>query len=314
MKSIYKILITPEIKSAYFSEYIQVAIEEARVCLPDISVEHIKSGPLDFLQIECDKNDLDHICQLSSFQGIFLLRADNTMSPLGNEPQYFLSEKFVFGSKFKGKTNERLTQMLINISLAHAENKSSPKILDPMCGRGTTLMWAMRLGLDSKGIEVDPKAPEDIMQIAKKWNTVEQANLKFSKGFVGKKNKQSEGKFLEIMSAHAKTKIITGNASNTSQLLSDEKFDCIISDIPYGVAHKSAKGSRNPLDEIVSCIDGWKFSLKPGGVVTIAFNSYIPTKKDLTEAFISRGLTPLEMNLSHRMSESIVRDVVCFKL
>ena len=76
-----------------------------------------------------------------------------------------------------------------------------------MCGRATTLMWAMRLGFESKGIEVDPKAPDDITQITKKWNTVESAGLKFSK-VLSEKTKTAEGKFLEISSTHAKAKII----------------------------------------------------------------------------------------------------------
>lgn len=313
MKTSLKLLINPEVKSAYFSEYIKVALEELRICLPEVETSHEKIGPLDFIKLECSEEELLTLGQLSFFWGAFKSQ-ENALIPLEHEPKYFLSEKFVFGSKFKGKTNELLTKLLINVSRNLSANPKNPKILDPMCGRATTLMWAMRLGLESKGIEVDPKAPDDITQIAKKWNTVESAGLKFSKGFVGKKTKTAEGKFLEISSTHAKTKIITGHSTNANKLLNEEKFDCIISDIPYGVGHKSARGSRNPLEEIHTSIDGWKECLKPGGVITIAFNSYIPTKHDLIQCFKEHGFYPVDMDMSHRMSESIVRDVVSFKI
>ena len=67
MKNALKLLINPEVKSAYFSEYIKVALEELRICLPEIEASHEKIGPLDFIKLECSEEELLTLGQLSFF-------------------------------------------------------------------------------------------------------------------------------------------------------------------------------------------------------------------------------------------------------
>ena len=69
--------------------------------------------------------------------------------------------------KYQGKTNEQFTKLLINATLlssafgrdAFAAFAASPRLalLDPLCGRGTTLNQALRYGWDASGIEIDGK-------------------------------------------------------------------------------------------------------------------------------------------------------------
>ena len=47
--------------------------------------------------------------------------------------------------------------------------------------------------------------------------------------------------------------------------------------------------------------------------MVLAFNSYIPKRNELIAAFTDHAMQPLAFSAPHRMSESIVRDVVLLK-
>ena len=64
--------------------------------------------------------------------------------------------------KYPGKTNEQFTRLLINVTLASMTRLPSGPltILDPLCGRGTTLSTGLTLGHDVAGVDADLKALE----------------------------------------------------------------------------------------------------------------------------------------------------------
>ena len=192
----YAIQISPEAKSAYFSEYIQVAEYELKSTFSDLKFQHHRVGPLDFFFVDAEENQLPQLSRLSFVQGCYRIHHDR-LEPLEIQAHYHLHADFVFGSKYKGKTSERLTQMLINVGLAGLGNPSPKKVklLDPMCGRGTTLFWAARYGMKARGIEQDPKALEDIRRNFKKWTKIHKVKHSLQDGFVAKGKKKNQGKF-----------------------------------------------------------------------------------------------------------------------
>lgn len=311
MKTI-SILISPEIKSAYFNEYINCARKEFQICFPDLEITDLSVGPLNFFQINVETKVLSKIAKLSFFQGAFEMIEDK-MIPIDISPDFKLHDNFIFSSKFKGKTNERFTQLMLNVGLSTIKNQNDVKVLDPMCGRATTLLWAMRYGFNARGIEVDPRAIPDINQIVKKWSKVCDIKSHCKDGFVGKKNKTGYGKFLEFHCDNNYFKVIIGNSTEAGSLLSNEKFDLLISDIPYGVQHRADGGSKNPLETIELCVKEWKTCLKKDGTMVIGYNSNNPKRVDFVEIAQRYDLEALEMSLPHRMSESIVRDILVLK-
>ena len=76
--------------------------------------------------------------------------------------------------KYAGKTNEQFTKLLLNVTLlcsASADRMLDRRlrVLDPLCGRGTTLNQALTYGYDVAGIDLDGKdfeayasLPEDL--------------------------------------------------------------------------------------------------------------------------------------------------------
>jgi hypothetical protein len=323
MKS-FALLISPRAKSAYFNDYIEVAKAELAWLLPNQEVEYKKVAEMDFLLLAVSEDVLPALARLSCVYGIFEQvgeKGEEQLLPLAIETHFDLNEDFIFGAKFKGKTNETLTQMLINVGLASIEydDISKVKLLDPMCGRATTLLWAMRYGISGKGIEQDSKALVDIEQNVKKWCKIHRQKHQFKNGFVGgasakkSKSKQGKDKFIDFTANDATMRIITGDSIETASILKSDKFDLIISDIPYGIQHFTTDKTRNPLAVIQECAQGWSDVLKKNGVMVLSFNSFIPKRDDLIAAFTEHNLEVLEFSAPHRMSESIVRDVVVLR-
>ena len=135
-----------------------------------------------------------------------------------------------------------------------------------------------------------------------------------SEGFIGAPNKQGSGKFLEFSAEESTMRVIVGEACNADQILKEEKFDLLVSDLPYGVQHFTTEKTRNPLAVIEQCVGSWKKCLKKTGAIVLAFNGNNPKREALIEVFGQGGFEPQPFSAEHRMSESIVRDVVIFTL
>ncbi len=306
--------ISPEAKAAYFSDYLHVARSEARQVLGDIEIEYTRKGALEFFILEDERLRLERILRLSFVQGVYAVEGD-LLRPVDLAADFRLHEDFVFGSKYKGKTNERLTQMLINIGLSAIakETAEGVRLLDPMCGRATTLLWAMRYGMTARGIEHDAKALADIQRNLKKWSKLHRQKHKMYEGFIGETRKKSIGKFIDFTAEESSMRMVVGNACDADQLFKKEKFDLVVSDLPYGVQHFTAEGARNPLNLIAQCVGPWRRCLKLDGAIVLAYNRNIPKREALTKVFEQEGVMALPFSAEHRMSESIVRDVIVLK-
>ena len=307
--------ISPEAKSAYFKDYLQVARQELQQVAGWSDVGYRQAGALEFFELDCEQADMPRLLRLSFVQGLYSIEG-SCLAPIDELADFRLHEDFVFGSKYRGKTNERLTQMLINVGLSAIgrDPGEGVKLLDPMCGRATTLLWAMRYGITARGIEQDAKAIADIRQSLKKWTKLHRQKHKMMDGFIGKPNKNGLGKFLDFNAEAATMRVVVSDARQADQIFKKDKFDLLVSDLPYGVQHFTTDKTRNPLAVIDESITAWKHCLKSGGAIVLAFNSYIPKRTAIIETFEQAGFEALAFSAAHRMSESIVRDVVVFKI
>lgn len=311
----YAILVSPEVKGAYFKDVETVTRTELQSVLGFDEFEIRQLGGMIFYVISCPPERLTELARLSFVQGIFECGVSDQLLPIDADAAFALHEDFVFGAKYKGKTNERLTQLLINLGLSSIDydDLRNVKLLDPMCGRGTTLLWAMRYGFNAKGVEQDAKALQDMRGALRRACKQHKQKHTLTEGYIGKAKKGTKGKFLEFQSAGSALRVITGDAAQLPSILKGERFDLLVSDIPYGVQHFTTEKTRNPIAVLEECASGWAEALKPGGALVIAYNRYQPKRKALINVFEKVGLVAQDIELPHRMSESIVRDVVIFK-
>jgi hypothetical protein len=285
----------------------------AAVC-PDLDAVAEEGGTAYFLVLEAENSSLQPLSRLSFVQAIFR-EIDGGLQLLEQNRDFVLPEELVHGVKYAGKTNELATQLAINVAIhvADFDGSGPPRLLDPMAGRGTTLLWAVRYGMDATGIEQDLRAPADLQRHVKKQSKLHRIKHSQEQGFVGPRNRQDRGRFMEFDFKGPRLRLIVGDSTDAVQLLAAKRFQMLVVDLPYGIQHRSGSGGADLLDVLGSCAPGWAASLEPGGSAVLLFNSYRPKRPELIEVFSRAGLEVQDIALPHRMSESIVRDLVAFK-
>lgn len=315
-----KLLVSPLSKGAYFADHLQVAQAEFKVVFPAAACSIKQFSNLDFIETDLSEQQIDQVARLSFVQGIFTETRSGDLKPLPVDHKFTLPEEFVFGVKYPGKTNELLTQLLINLGLAYgleqeqyARTGRAIRLLDPMAGRGTSLFWAARYGLEALGIEQDSRALSAFEQHGKKTCKLQRIKHKFTQGVVGGGKKSSSPKFSQFEFSGCNIRLVNGDSRIADQVTSKRIFDLIVSDLPYGVQHSTGGGTRNPLAVLEQCLPVWEKCLNKTGAMVLAFNSYQPKRVSLIAAAKEHGLIDVGFSAAHRMSESIVRDVVIFK-
>ncbi len=297
--------LSPEAQGAYFADALRVAeIELEQVYKHPVRLrEH---GGLRFFELECNAEQLTALLRLSFVQGAYAIEGE-LLRPLAHTPDFFLHPDFVFGSKFRGKTHERLTQLLINIGLSALpppDPAAAPlRLLDPLCGRATTLLWAMRYGIQAFGVEQDPLAHDDVRRHLKKWAKLHRQKHQIREGFTGKANRKGRGRTLDFSTPETSMRMVIGDAREAH--FKKEQFDLIVSDIPYGIQHGAGPQILDLLEE---CAVAWRPRLR--GALVLAYNRNNPKRRAIADVFARNGYHVHELSVAHRMSESIVRDVL----
>ena len=181
-----------------------------------------------------------------------------------------------------------------------------------MAGRGTTLLWAARYGINADGLEADGKALVDFQREVKKCTKLERIKHKQEGGQLPHMKKASDARFSSFAFQGATARLIHGDSREPIKYLGQKKrYTLLVSDLPYGVQHFAGK-DRNPLATLQDAAPHWAKMLKSGGAMVLIFNAFIPKRDEIIEVFSTRGLMVQAPAFAHRVSESIKRELVIF--
>ena len=305
------LLISPLCKGAYFADVQKISQIELSTLYPDIGIEYVELGTLAFWKVELSQEEIPHLLRLSFVQGIFEFK-EGLLLPIEAKAPFELPEELVWGSKYRGKTHEIVSQLALNIALSYSSHEN-PKILDPMAGRGTTILWAARYGLSATGIEIDPTHMAAFYKHCKTQTKMQRIKHKMSTGFLGKKNRNGMGEFCTIQWGGITSKLITGDSSDMDPKVFSEKFHLLITDLPYGIQFHGSANRRNPIDLIAHNLQKWPQYLHKNGIGVLIFNSLQPRRTELITLIEAQNLEVVDFQADHRMSESILRDIVVFR-
>jgi hypothetical protein len=222
--------------------------------------------------------------------------------------------------KYPGKTNEQLTRTLLNITVAATDlgHHERLTVLDPLAGRGTTLSWALALGYDAVGVEVERREVEAYAAFLTTW--LRRKRLKHRIGVTTlRRSGQRLAEVLEARVGRDDPQILTVYAADTlmtAELLQRRTVDVVVTDAPYGVAHGSrAHGDRerSPADLLAAALPVWVSVLRSGGAVGIAWNTHGLDRDALAALCRDAGLEvdggPFT-RFAHRVDAGIHRDLL----
>jgi SAM-dependent methyltransferase len=234
--------------------------------------------------------------------------------------------------KYQGKTNELFTKLLLNVTVlasCSAERMLTDRlrVLDPLCGRGTTLNQVLMYGWHASGVDRDAKDFDAYAAFLPRWlkdkrlkHTATSAKLR--------RDGQSLGRRLDVELATSKEAWAAGDTITLSVALADTRVtaeifraasvDAVVTDAPYGVQHGSHGGDdslhRRPLVLLAEALPGWVHVLRSGGAVGIAVNTRTCPRDEALALLADAGLEPRDdpayRGFEHRVDRAIVRDVV----
>jgi hypothetical protein len=328
------ILLAPSANRVYASEANRLVAAELKIMLgadDRPAIEPVSVAGIKYLALATESLD-ERVCHsLGRLSGCYAAfrREHDRLEPIQLTAPDLFDDDLVTIPKYPGKTNEQFTRLLINVTLGSMKRAASGpiSILDPMCGRGTTLSTAMMLGCNASGVEVEAKAVEAYAAyLATYWrrkrlkHTLDVTPVRREGKIIGKR---LEG---EVIPAGREEPlaltVFSGDTRQSAALFGKRRFDAVVADAPYGVVHgshtdvrgASGKRDRSAAGLISQALPVWAGQLKTGGALGLSWNA-IGLKRDQLIAHIAAaGLEPLDFgpyrDFEHRVDSSIRRDIV----
>ncbi len=337
----YAILLQPSANRVYTGSAIDLLAAELAIMsdavldspITEIRSEEIAGVPyLRFTAPELSDRDVFYLSNLSGIYALFAVQGEQPMlAPrLLNRLDVF-DDDLITIQKYKGKTNEQFTKLLLNVAVLSSASATRMlteplRVLDPLCGRGTTLNQALMYGYQGAGVDTDGGDIDAYWAFLRTWVKDKRIKHQASAGPV-RRNKKTLGKRADLEFGLTKEDYKNGDTRTLSLVRADTtaagdffspgSFDVIVTDAPYGVAHGSHTGGglqRRPLDLIAGAIGPWKRLLAKGGTVAMSWNTKVAAREQVTQVLTGAGLTVLDdgpyLNLGHRVDASIMRDVI----
>jgi SAM-dependent methyltransferase len=278
---------------------------------------------------ELSDADIRYLSNLSTCYALF--RHENgRLEPIEVRRLDCLDDDLLTIQKYVGKTNEYFTKLLLNVTIAsttfaHEMLERPFRVLDPLCGRGTTLNQALMYGYHAAGLDLDGKDFEAYAAFIKTWlrrkrlkHTADVTQVRRDRKVVARRCDVNLGLDKDAYRAGDTRSLTVINADTTraGEFFRPETFDVVVTDAPYGVQHGShtARLRRDPVDLLTAAVPGWTRLLRPGGALGISWNTHVAERDTLAALLADAGLlirdTAPYQQFRHRVDQAIARDLV----
>jgi hypothetical protein len=217
------------------------------------------------------------LSNLSCLYALFERQVDGRLRPVELDRLDRWDDDLLTIQRYTGKTNEQLTHLLVNLALvvghgANGMSGGSPtargrlRVLDPLCGRGTTLNQAVMYGLDAVGIELDPRDVDAYVTFFTTWLKDKRVVHKVERQRV-RRDGRVAGHRVTISFAVSRAAqragpgqrvvVVADDTGRAGDHVGEASVDAIVADLPYGVRHGSRAGDqlhlgRRPVDLLPS--------------------------------------------------------------
>jgi SAM-dependent methyltransferase len=269
-----------------------------------------------------EPRDVGFLANLSSVHALFQVHG-RLLEPVELRPLDRFDDDLVSIQRYAGKTNERFTRLLLNVTILASSFRMELlerrfRVLDPLCGRGTTLNVALLYGFDAAGIDLDGRDFDAYVQFIRTW--LQHKRLKHRAEVTTlRRDRRAIGRRLEVtLTDHGiEVGFVNADTCRGLEFFRPRSFDVLVADLPYGVQHGSRAGrdlARDPLELLARALPVWTELLRPGGALGLAWNTRVATRDALRAALAGAGLEVEEsapyLGFRHRVDQAIVRDIL----
>lgn len=324
----YVMLLLPSANRVYAAGVDALAAAELACLSPAVDTDSVRTEEIAGVRYLCfEAADSAAITQIGAHSSAYAVfeRVGDTLHPVRLPRPDRFDDDLVSIPKYPGKTNEQFTRLMVNVTLAAVWDRdpTSPvTVLDPMCGRGTTLTTAWTLGHHAAGVESDPKAIELSTAFLKTYlrrkrlkHTVEVSPVRREGKSLGKRldaTVRPDGDDDQLTLS-----IFPGDTTQSAALWGKRRFEIIVCDAPYGIVHASTadgRRRRSPADLLTEALPVWISQLRSGGALGLAWNTVGLPRDQLAQMITDAGAHPLDhgpwRQFAHRVDSSIHRDLI----
>jgi 16S rRNA G966 N2-methylase RsmD len=228
-----------------------------------------------------DRTTVDVLYHLAAISEVYeyFERVGEVQGPLLHpvEPQSlsFVPQEMAETRRYKGKTNEIFTRVLLNIALFagnYAECSTQRlRILDPLAGGGTILFVALARGYDAFGIEIERQDVETTAAFVRQYLKGEHIHFKE----IDERGRKAGRRYQFEIGPKGNTRhlVLTHGDCHAANLhmrdiAGGPHVHAIVSDLPYGIQH------FGEISDLLSrSLPIWEQMLFPGGTIALAWNA-----------------------------------------
>src|SRR3954468_22639803 len=332
----YALLLAQSANRVYADQAARLALGEVAAFRAVLSAELADLGTTSLGGVEyltfagsLTERDIAYLSNLSAAYALFERVEEDLLRPLTLSPLARYDSDLITIPKYAGKTNEQFTKLLLNLTLLASASAQRMldghlTVLDPVCGRGTTLNQALMYGYDAVGVEIDGKDVEAYKLFLQTW--LKRKRLKHTADLVPvRRQGRRTARRLEVTMAASKddhkagavqkVTVLQADTTQLDGLLRGGVADVLVADLPYGIAHGSHDDrgglSRSPLDLLERAVPHWLPLVRPGGAVGLSWNVKVARRELAEDILLASGLEIVpQLSLQHRVDQGIERDVL----
>jgi SAM-dependent methyltransferase len=337
----YALLLLPSANRVYADASVELASAELAVFSDSVlggalsQAASVQLGGVPYLEFSADgigPRETSFLANISACYALFE-RDGGVLRPVELQRLDRYDDDLITIQKYQGKTNEQFTKLLLNVTLMASEFAGQMldrklAVLDPLCGRGTTLNQALMYGYDAAGLDRDQQDFDAYTAFIKTW--LKRKRIKHKVSYDGPVRREGKvaGRRLQVSLAAPRDEHKAGQAQQLDVVCADtaraleffkpETFDLLVTDAPYGVQHGSrtvARGlARKPQDLLAEAAPVWARLLRPGGALGIAWNTRVASREQAAQILAGAGLAPAGsepyLRFRHRVDQAITRDIL----
>jgi len=206
--------------------------------------------------------------RIGDVEGPFLRPLETTFVP-------FLPLEMAEIRRYKGKTNEVFTRVLLNLAVFAGaftnQYTGRLRILDPLAGGGTTLFLALSDGYDAFGIEHQKQDVDTTVVFLRQY--LHSINMPYKE--LDERGRRTGRRYqFEIGRKGAAHRLVLAHGDTCDAHLHMQEvpggphMHAIVGDLPYGIQHFGEIAGM-----LSKALPVWESILLPGGAVALAWNA-----------------------------------------